>query len=100
MPKSVLLATWGSLVVLTVVTVAVADLDFGRLNIIVALLIATLKASLVGLFFMHLRYDSPTYGFILIVALLFVALFISGTITDTAAYQSAMQPPAGVNVPQ
>jgi cytochrome c oxidase subunit 4 len=97
-PRRVLLGVWATLVVLTVITVVVADMDFGRLNIWFAIGIATFKASLVGLYFMHLRYDSPFFAFILIVALSFVALFILGTITDTGAYQPEMQLPSGWTV--
>jgi cytochrome c oxidase subunit 4 len=99
-PKRVLIAVWAALVVLTIITVLVAGRDFGRFNIWVALGIATLKASLVGLYFMHLRYDSPLNAMILIVALSFVALFIIGTITDTGAYQETMQMPSNWNIGQ
>ncbi|HOA73050.1 MAG TPA: cytochrome C oxidase subunit IV family protein [Phycisphaerae bacterium] len=99
-PKRVLIGVWAALVVLTIITVLVAGKDFGRFNIWVALGIATLKASLVALYFMHLRYDSPFNAMILIVALSFVALFIIGTITDTAQYQETMETPANWNVAQ
>ena len=45
--------TFGALMVLTVLTVAVAQLDLGFLNLAVAMLIACTKATLVILFFMH-----------------------------------------------
>jgi cytochrome c oxidase subunit IV len=98
-PPSVLIAVWAILAVLTVVTVAVTYVDLGRLNIWVALAIAAVKASLVLLYFMHLRYDSPLNAFIFIVALAFVSLFIVGTITDTRAYQDVLSPPMGINTP-
>lgn len=94
-PKRVLLGVWFALMVLTVLTVAVTYKDFGRFNIWLAIGIATLKACLVGLYFMHLRYDSLFNSFILVIALLFVALFIIGTITDTGAYQETLQAPTG-----
>jgi len=99
MPLKVLIGVWAALVVLTVITVAVTYVDLGRFNLWMALLVATVKASLVGLYFMHLRYDSPVYAFILIVALSFVALFIIGTISDTHAYQETMEPPSGLVAP-
>jgi cytochrome c oxidase subunit IV len=95
MPKRVLIGVWAALVVLTVVTVAVKEVDLGRFNIWLALIIATVKGTLVGLYFMHLRYDSPLHALILIVALAFVAMFIIGTITDTAAYQEILETPRG-----
>lgn len=99
-PLKVLLGVWILLVALTVVTVGVTYVDLGRFNIVVALAVAVIKASLVGLYFMHLRYDSPFNGFILVTALFFVGLFIAGTITDTGAYQREMQPPTGVVIQQ
>lgn len=99
-PKRVLIGVWFALVVFTVLTVAVTHIDLGRLNIWLAMGIATLKASLVGLYFMHLRYDNPINGLILIIALSFVALFIIGTITDTGAYQPFMEVPRGWTVGQ
>ncbi len=98
MPVKVLLIVWAALVVLTVATVGVTYVDMGRFNLVVALGVAAVKASLVGLYFMHLRYDSPFNGFVLVVALAFVALFIMGTIGDTGAYQHEMQPPTGVTI--
>ena len=58
-PYRILVATGGALFVLTWVTVAVARVNLGEANIFVALAIAAFKASLVALFFMHLRWDRP-----------------------------------------
>src|SRR5579872_5014805 len=76
---------WGifaALICLTIVTVRVSYYDFGSANIIIALLIATMKASLVAAFFMHLRHDAlfNTVGFI--AAFLFLAIFILLTYDD------------------
>jgi len=51
-------AIFAALMVLTAITVGVAYLDLGVLNPVVALSIAVLKATLVVLFFMHLRWSS------------------------------------------
>ncbi len=91
-PK-VLLSTFGALLVLTVATVAITLVDLGPLNIWAALLIAVVKAALVGLFFMHLRWDSPFNGIILVVALFFVAIFIGTTILDSRQYKVNDQKP-------
>jgi len=53
-PLSVLIAVWLALMALTAATVAIAQLDLGRLDLVLAIGIATIKASLVCLFFMHL----------------------------------------------
>jgi cytochrome c oxidase subunit IV len=59
-PKSTYYTIFSALVVLTGVTTTVAFFDLGLLNAVVALSIAVVKASLVVLFFMHLKYSSRT----------------------------------------
>ena len=69
MPVPMLLAVFFALVVLTIITVAAAKVDFGSstINLVIALLIASIKASLVGLFFMHLKYEgSAVWTFVLV----------------------------------
>ena len=57
-PKKVYFAIFLALIVLTAVTVTVSFYDLGRLNAVVAMTIAVFKATLVILYFMHLRYSS------------------------------------------
>jgi cytochrome c oxidase subunit 4 len=57
-PKSTYYAVFAALMVLTGVTTTVAFFDLGVMNAVVALSIAVFKASLVVLFFMHLKYSS------------------------------------------
>ena len=57
-PKSMYYAVFGALIVGTVLTVAAAKVDLGPLNNVVMLLIACTKATLVILFFMHVRWSS------------------------------------------
>ena len=64
-------AIWITLLVLTVVTALVATVDLGPLNTIVALVIATFKAVLVVLFFMHVKYTSEKLTKTVIVAAIF-----------------------------
>ena len=61
-----------SLLVLTVITVGVAQIDFGALNAFFAMLIATIKAGLVLLYFMHLKYDDKLYWVVFGSAVFFV----------------------------
>jgi cytochrome c oxidase subunit 4 len=77
------LAVFGALLALTAVTVLVSYVDMGLWNVAVALLIASGKAALVALFFMHLKGESRlVWGFAL-VPLIFLALIILGTLLDT-----------------
>lgn len=57
-PVRIYVSVFTVLLVLTMLTVGVALIDLGRLNIVVALVIATFKATLVLLYFMHLRYSA------------------------------------------
>jgi cytochrome c oxidase subunit IV len=87
-----LLGVYGALIVLTVVTYAVSRLDLGQFNIWAALAIAVVKASLVILYFMHLRWDSPFNALAIITAILFVALFIGLALLDSVSYQPLLAP--------
>lgn len=56
--KNTYFLIFGALMILTAITVAVAFVDLGPLNNVVALTIAVVKATLVILYFMHVRYSS------------------------------------------
>jgi cytochrome c oxidase subunit 4 len=90
---AVLLAVFTVLVLLTVITVAAATprFDFGSWNVWIALIIATIKAGLVALYFMHLRYDYPFHGLIFVTALLFLAIFLGIVLLDVGGYQHDIQ---------
>ena len=92
MPRWILLAVWAALLVLTAVTVAAVQVDLGRLNLWIALVIATGKGTLVALYFMHLLYDKPFHAVLLVSALLFVTLFAGLALMDTIAYQPELIP--------
>jgi len=83
LPLSLYLKVGAVLLVLTAVTVTVSFFHFGEYNLLVAMVIAATKASLVALFFMHLKYDSKVYMTVFIVAILFLAVFIFLTMADT-----------------
>ena len=86
----VLLGTGGALLLLTLVTVAATKVDFGgsSINLAVAMLIAVIKATLVVLFFMHLKYDKLFHSVIFVSALLAACLFVGFTLMDTGQYQN------------
>ncbi len=71
-----------ALLTLTVITVTAASVDFGSLNIVIALGIATIKASLVALFFMHLRGGRPMNGIIFVSGVLFLGVFLMFCLID------------------
>jgi cytochrome c oxidase subunit 4 len=83
LPLKVYVGVAGALFVLTVVTVVAAWFDFGSFNLFIALLIATVKSTLVALYFMHLKYDNKLYLTLLVMSLVFLAIFIGITMLDT-----------------
>jgi cytochrome c oxidase subunit 4 len=73
---------FGALVFLTFVTVLVSYYDFGSANIVIAMIVATMKAGLVATFFMHLRHDKLFNTLTFLAAFLFLAIFILLTYDD------------------
>lgn len=82
-PKKTYIGIWLSLMVLTVVTALVSWVDLGEWSAVVALAIATSKALLVVLFFMHVKYLSQRITIIVIVAGVFwLGLLMSLSMAD------------------
>jgi cytochrome c oxidase subunit IV len=74
--KKSLIAIWAALIVLTVITITVARIHLGFANVLAALTLATIKASLVVLFFMDLRHEEKMIRNILFVTLFVLVIFI------------------------
>jgi cytochrome c oxidase subunit 4 len=84
----VLVATGGTLLLLTIVTVLATEVDFGaNINLGIAMAIAVTKATLVILFFMHLRYDRMFHSVVFTAAILAASLFVGFTLMDSNQYQ-------------
>jgi cytochrome c oxidase subunit 4 len=81
-PKSTYYAIFGALMVLTAVTVGVAFINLGVLNFPVALAIAVTKATLVILFFMHVKYSSRLTKLFVGMAFFFLFVMFGLTMTD------------------
>ena len=73
-----------SLLVLTGVTVAVSYVDMGFFNVPIALLIASVKSTVVLLFFMHLKYEGMTIVISFTSTVIFLCIMISFTFWDVA----------------
>ncbi len=71
------------LIGLTVLTVGQSYVDLGKLNIALVIAIATLKASLVVSFFMHLRWDNKFNVLIFLSTIFFIGVFFVYTMNDT-----------------
>lgn len=83
-PARVYVLTLGVLLVLTAITVGAAYVNFGSssVNLIIAMLIATVKATLVAMVFMHLRHDPPLNAIIFASALIFLGIFLLFPLID------------------
>lgn len=71
-----------ALLILTVVTVAAAQVDMGKWNIVGALVIASVKATLVVLVFMHGMYENKILWVYILIPFILLAIMIGGIFTD------------------
>jgi cytochrome c oxidase subunit 4 len=76
-------AVFIGLLCLTLVTVGQSYVDLGKANLIFVILIATLKASLVVTFFMHLKWDNKFNALIFLSTIFFIGVFFAYTLNDT-----------------
>ncbi|HVW10513.1 MAG TPA: cytochrome C oxidase subunit IV family protein [Bryobacteraceae bacterium] len=81
-PKRVYFAVFAALIVLTWVTAIVSTINLGALNIFVALSIAIFKASLVILFFMHVKYGTRLTKMIVLCGLYWLLLLLFIAMAD------------------
>jgi cytochrome c oxidase subunit 4 len=81
-PVSTFAKVLGALLVLTVITVLAAKVDMGKWNIVGALVIATVKASLVILIFMHGKYENKILWTYILIPFILLAIMIGGIFTD------------------
>lgn len=87
-PVSLLVGVLAVLMVLTIITVLVTGIDLGAQgNLVVAMLIATVKAGLVVMFFMHLVWDKKLHLVLFLTSVLFLILFLSISVTDRSEYE-------------
>lgn len=88
-PVKLLLGVFFALVILTVLTLLLAG-NMGPFGFVVAMLLATLKATLVMLFFMHMFWDKGINIVAFLSSLLFVGLFLFMTLLDSSHYQNSV----------
>jgi cytochrome c oxidase subunit 4 len=81
-PKRIYFIVFFALIALTWVTTLVSTVDLGALNIYVALSIAIFKASLVVLFFMHVKYGSRLTKMIVLCGLYWLLLLLFIAMAD------------------
>jgi cytochrome c oxidase subunit 4 len=81
-PKKLYILVFATLIVLTGLTTGVAFINLGKWNTVAALVIAVCKATLVVLFFMHLRWSSNLLRIVVASSLLWLAILIGLTLSD------------------
>ncbi len=87
----VLLGTAGALFALTLATVITSRIQLGAFNVVLALAIAGLKATLVALFFMHLKWEGRMQAVAIAGAVFFAVLFVGFVVFDTTQYQPGIR---------
>ena len=92
MPVWQLLAVFAALIILTALTVFQSKFDLGNLEVWLSLFIATVKASLVILFFMHMIHDKPLNVIVFMGSFIFVALFLGFVLMDAHGYKDVVEP--------
>jgi cytochrome c oxidase subunit 4 len=81
-PKSTYYAIFATLLVLTTITIGVAFINLGPFNFPVAISIAIIKATLVILYFMHLKYSSRLTKLVVGTGFFFLLVLFTLTLTD------------------
>lgn len=82
LPFNLYVKIFVGLLFLTVITVWVAQFDFGSFNTLIAMLVATVKATLVALYFMHLKYDEKTNAVCLLAGVFFLMVMFAFIAVD------------------
>jgi cytochrome c oxidase subunit IV len=90
-PK-IYVAIFAALMLGTSITVWAAFQNFGKLNIVIALVIATIKATFVVLFFMHARYSPRRTQLVIICSIFWLAIMLGMTLSDYDTRPHEMQP--------
>ena len=82
-PRKTYIVVWGALMALMILTAGLSRINLGEWSTVVALAIAAIKALLVILFFMHVRYESQKMAWVFVVAGFFwLAILLALTMTD------------------
>jgi cytochrome c oxidase subunit 4 len=67
---------------MTAISVAITQIHLGTLTVVIALLLATFKASLVLTYFMHLKFDNKFYALMVVGVIILIGIIIIITFLD------------------
>lgn len=73
---------WLALLAMTALTITAASLHFGAWSVLAAIVIATIKGTLVLMYFMHLRYEERVFKLMLLLAIFTLAVIMGLTFVD------------------
>ena len=93
-PK-VYFSIFAALMIGTTITVWAAFQNFAKFNVVIALVIATIKATLVVLYFMHARYSPKRTHLVIVCAIFWLAIMLGLTLSDYDTRPHEMQPGEG-----
>ena len=93
-PIRTYLTIFGALMVLTLVTVLAAYVNLGAFNPVVAMAIAIFKATLVVLYFMHVKYSSRLTKLVVLTGIFFLVILLGETMMDYASRWFLPTPPS------
>src|SRR3954454_4689477 len=92
-PKvNILVGVWASLIVLTILTTLISHVDLGAFNIVAALLIALVKASLVVWIFMGVRFTTSLTKLFVVAGIVWLGILILLTYSDYSSRNWTYQP--------
>lgn len=81
-PNATFILVWVGLLVLTAVTVAASVMFPGKVGIGVAMVVTPIKAAMILMWFMHLKYEKPVFRFMFMAAMLILAIVMGLTFFD------------------
>lgn len=82
MPYGAYVAVWAGLIALTILTVAISYVNMKQVAVLAALMIAASKASLVVMYFMHVRFERRLHWLMILVVAATYLVFIGLTFAD------------------
>jgi cytochrome c oxidase subunit IV len=93
-PLTTYVGIFGALMVLSAITVGAAFVNLGSLNPVVAMVIAIIKATLVILYFMHVKYSSRLTKITVVMSFFFVAILFAEMFMDYGTRGLPYLPPS------
>jgi len=82
LPDGLFVMVWAALLVLTAITVGGSVFFPGKVGILVAMIVTPIKATLILMYFMHLKYEKKAFTIMFLVAVGILSVFIGLTLFD------------------